>query len=129
MYERNLSKRTVSRKISCLRSFYKFLVREGVVRENPFALVTLPKKEQKLPRFFYEDELKTLFSSLNKETPMGLRDAALLEVLYATGIRISECCDIKITRCGFFIRYDFSAWEREKRPICSIRSICTCCTA
>lgn len=101
LYERNLSKRSVSRKISCLRSFYKFLVREGVVRENPFALVTLPKKEQKLPRFFYEDELKTLFSSINKETPMGLRDLALLEVLYATGIRISECCDIKMQDVDF----------------------------
>lgn len=101
LYERNLSKRTVSRKISCLRSFYKFLVREGVIRENPFALVTLPKKEQKLPRFFYEDELMVLFSSINKETPMGLRDAALLEVLYATGIRISECCEIKIQDVDF----------------------------
>ena len=101
LYERNLSKRTVSRKISCLRSFYKFLVREKVVSENPFALVTLPKKEQRLPRFFYEDELDTLFSSLNKETPMGLRDAALLEVLYATGIRISECCEITIQDVNF----------------------------
>ena len=101
LYERNLSKRTVSRKISCLRSFYKFLVREGAVRENPFALVTLPKKEQKLPRFFYEDEIKALFCSINKETPMGLRDAALLEVLYATGIRISECCDIKLQDVDF----------------------------
>ncbi len=101
LYGRNLSKRTVSRKVSCLRSFYKFLVREGVVRENPFALVSLPKKEQKLPRFFYEDELNTLFSSLNKETPMGLRDAALLEVLYATGIRISECCDIQMQDVDF----------------------------
>lgn len=101
LYERNLSKRTVSRKVSCLRSFYKFLVREGVIRENPFALVTLPKKEQKLPRFFYEDELMVLFSSINKETAMGLRDAALLEVLYATGIRISECCEIKIQDVDF----------------------------
>lgn len=101
LYERNLSKRTVSRKISCLRSFYKFLVRERVVHENPFALVALPKKEQKLPRFFYEDELMALFSSLNKETAMGLRDAALLEVLYATGIRISECCSIQIQDVDF----------------------------
>lgn len=101
LYERNLSKRTVARKISCLRSFYKFLVREEVARENPFSLVTLPKKEQKLPRFFYEEELRILFSSLDKEKPMGLRDAALLEVLYATGIRISECCVIQLQDVDF----------------------------
>ncbi len=101
LYERNLSKRTVARKISCLRTFYKFLVREGEVSENPFSLVTLPKKEQKLPRFFYENELNSLFASLNKDTPMGLRDAALLEVLYATGIRISECCAIKMQDVDF----------------------------
>lgn len=101
LYDRNLSKRSVSRKISCLRSFYKFLVREGVVRENPFTLVTLPKKEQKLPRFFYEDELNSLFSSLNQETPMDLRDTALLEVLYASGIRISECCTIQMHDVDF----------------------------
>lgn len=101
LYDRNLSKRTVARKISCLRTFYKLLVREGEVSENPFALVSLPKKEQKLPRFFYEEELEYLFSSLDRDTPMGLRDTALFEILYATGIRISECCEIQMQDIDF----------------------------
>ena len=89
--------------------------------------MTLPKKEQRLPRFFYEDELDTLFSSLNKETLMGLRDAALLEVLYATGIRISECCEIKLQDVDFSLGTILVHGKGKKRPICSIRSIRSCC--
>ncbi|WP_028392861.1 tyrosine recombinase XerC [Bacillus cihuensis] len=101
LYECNLSKRSVARKTSCLRSFYKFLMREGFVKENPFSLVSLPKKDQKLPRFLYEEELNQLFLSLELDSPMGLRDAALLELLYATGIRVSEGCDIKLQDLDF----------------------------
>lgn len=96
LYEKKLSKRTVARKTSCLRSFYKFLLREGKVKDNPFSLASLPKKEQRLPRFLYEEEVNQLFSSLKKDTPIGLRNVALLELLYATGIRVSECCEIKM---------------------------------
>ncbi|MFJ7751948.1 tyrosine recombinase XerC [Peribacillus muralis] len=96
LYEKKLSKRTVARKTSCLRSFYKFLLREGDVKDNPFSLVSLPKKDQKLPRFLYEKEMEQLFSSLKKDSPIGKRNNALLELLYATGIRVSECCEIKL---------------------------------
>ncbi|WP_419883822.1 tyrosine recombinase XerC [Peribacillus sp. B-H-3] len=101
MYEKGLSKKTVARKTSCLRSFYKFLMREGIAGENPFALVSLPKKEQRLPRFLYEEEMNQLFQAIDQKTPLGLRDAALLELLYATGIRVSECCDIKLLDLDF----------------------------
>ncbi|RUQ30623.1 tyrosine recombinase XerC [Peribacillus cavernae] len=101
LYEKNLSKRSVARKTSCLRSFYKFMMREEIVAENPFALVSLPKKDQMLPRFMYEEELNKLFSSLDKDTPLGLRDSAILELLYATGIRVSECCEIKMQDIDF----------------------------
>ncbi|RFU63291.1 tyrosine recombinase XerC [Peribacillus glennii] len=101
LYGRGLSKRSVARKTSCLRSFYKFMMREGMAKENPFALVSLPKKDQMLPRFMYEEEMNKLFSSLDKDTPLGLRDSALLELLYATGIRVSECCSIKMEDIDF----------------------------
>ncbi|RFU68849.1 tyrosine recombinase XerC [Bacillus sp. V59.32b] len=101
LYGDNLSKRSIARKTSCLRSFYKFMMRENLVTENPFALVSLPKKDQMLPRFMYEEELNTLFASLNKDTPLGLRDSALLELLYATGIRVSECCAIQMQDIDF----------------------------
>lgn len=96
LYEKKLSKRTVARKTSCLRSLYKFLLREGDVKDNPFSLASLPKKDQRLPRFLYEKEMNQLFSSLKKDSPIGIRNNALLELLYATGIRVSECCDIKL---------------------------------
>lgn len=96
LYEKKLSKRTVARKTSCLRSLYKFLLCEGDVKDNPFSLASLPKKDQRLPRFLYEKEMDQLFSSLKKDSPIGIRNNALLELLYATGIRVSECCDIKL---------------------------------
>ncbi|WP_110929406.1 tyrosine recombinase XerC [Bacillus massiliglaciei] len=101
LHQNDLSKRSVARKTSCLRSFYKFLLREGKVKENPFSLVSLPKKDQKLPRFLYEEELNHLFSSLKRNSPKEIRDAALLELLYASGIRVSECCEIKLKDLDF----------------------------
>lgn len=96
LYEKGLSKRTVARKTSSLRSFFKFLTREDAVKENPFSLVSLPKKDQKLPRFLYEDEAGLLFDSIETDTPAGMRDLALLEILYGAGIRVSECCGIRL---------------------------------
>ncbi|RFU71276.1 tyrosine recombinase XerC [Peribacillus saganii] len=96
LHGRNLSKRTIARKTSCLRSFFKFLMREEIVKDNPFSLVSLPKKEHSLPRFLYEEELGRLFSSIDSTNPIGKRDLALLEILYATGARVSECCDIQL---------------------------------
>ncbi|WP_409305413.1 tyrosine recombinase XerC [Peribacillus sp. SCS-155] len=99
--DKSYSKRSVARKTSCLRSFFKFLKREEVVNENPFALVSLPKQDRMLPRFLYEEEIGEIFDSLEQQTPKGQRDSALLELLYATGIRVSECCKVKITDIDF----------------------------
>jgi integrase/recombinase XerC len=101
LYEKKQSKRTIARKTSCLRSFFKFLLRENIVKENPFALVSLPKKEQKLPRFLYEEEIAALFHSIDHTQPLGKRDLALLELLYATGIRVGECCSIQLRDIDF----------------------------
>jgi integrase/recombinase XerC len=103
LFEQKLSRKTVAKKISCLRSFYKFLLREKLVDENPFALVNIPKSEKRLPEFFYEDELILLFRSCETETLLGIRNKALLEILYATGIRVSECCDIRLNDLDFYL--------------------------
>lgn len=99
--ERNLSKRSISRKISCLRSFYKFLMRENMVDENPFAMLSLPKKEQRLPRFMYEEEMEAIFSAIDHTSTIGKRDLAILELLYATGMRVSECCSVELGDLDF----------------------------
>ncbi|WAA10704.1 tyrosine recombinase XerC [Fervidibacillus albus] len=97
LYGQRYAKKSVARKISVLRSFYKFLMREKYVESNPFAQVTLPKLEKRLPEFFYEQELEYLFHSIDTSDPVGKRDLALLELMYATGIRVAECARIRLS--------------------------------
>ncbi|WP_426493263.1 tyrosine-type recombinase/integrase [Hymenobacter sp. 102] len=88
--------RTVNRKIACLRSYYKFLLRTGVVQKNPMLRITSPKVAKKLPDFVPEDSLNGLLNSFEfPETLAGTRDQLILELLYGTGIRLSELLGIK----------------------------------
>ncbi|MBU8877821.1 tyrosine recombinase XerC [Bacillus sp. FJAT-29790] len=103
LFDQKLARKSVARKISCLRSFFKFLVREKIVAENPFALVSIPKAEKRLPEFFYEEELLQLFQACETDTPIGQRNKALLELLYATGMRVSECSQICIKDLDMYI--------------------------
>ncbi|MFP3818448.1 tyrosine recombinase XerC [Bacillus sp. SIMBA_008] len=102
-YEKGLSRRTISKKISALRSFYKFLMREKLIEENPFQLVHLPKQEKRIPKFLYQKELEELFEVSDISQPAGMRDQALLELLYATGMRVSECCSLTINDVDLFM--------------------------
>lgn len=103
LHKRKYSRKTISRKISALRSFFKFLMREGKLKENPFSLVSLPKKELKIPNFLYEEEIEKLFSISDCNTPLGQRNQALIEILYGTGMRVSECCQLKLSDVDFHI--------------------------
>lgn len=87
--------RSVARKLSSLRSFYKFCVREGLCEYNPFTDVSSPKLDKTLPKFLYVEEIEILFDSINTSTLLGIRDYALLEFMYGTGVRVSELCSIK----------------------------------
>ena len=92
---------TISRKISSLRGFYSYLRLNESIKNNPFKLINLPKKEQKLPRFFYYNELEELFNACDTSTSLGQRNLAILEVLYATGTRVSELINIKLEDINF----------------------------
>lgn len=96
LFHLKLSRKSVARKISSLRSFYKFLLREKQLTQNPFTQVSIPKAEKRLPDFFYEEELAILFQACDDKEPIGQRNRAILELLYATGIRVSECCNIRL---------------------------------
>ena len=100
-YLKKLSRRTVSRKLSTLRSFYQYLLKEGVVLVNPFSLIKAPKAAQALPKFLYEEEVVAIFESIDQTSILGCRNYALLELLYATGIRVSECCQIQLAQVDF----------------------------
>ncbi|MBX9972396.1 tyrosine recombinase XerC [Cytobacillus firmus] len=103
LYNKKMSRKSVARKISSLRSFFKFLLREEKVAENPFALVSIPKAQKKLPEFFYEEEMKQLFDACEASAPLGQRNKALLELLYATGIRVSECSQIRLKDLDMYL--------------------------
>lgn len=87
---------SIDRKLSALRGFYKYLANERVINSNVFSLVSGPKKEKKLPRYFEYNELEELFNVPDKKMPLGQRDLLILELLYATGVRVGELTNIKI---------------------------------
>ncbi|MDD2625837.1 MAG: tyrosine recombinase, partial [Bacilli bacterium] len=93
---KHYSKSSVSRKISTLRSFYKYLYDNELIDKNPFLFISLPKKEKKLPRFVNYEDLDLILNSPDLNTDIGVRDRLILELLYGTGIRVSELCNIKI---------------------------------
>jgi integrase/recombinase XerC len=88
--EKHHSKATLARKLATLRSFYKFLVKRGLVESNPVMLVRTPKQERKLPRVLEYEEVKRLLETPPADSWLGARDRAIMETLYSTGIRVSE---------------------------------------
>ncbi len=84
------SKRTIARKLASLRSFYKFLCQREIVEYNPAKAVRTPRHEKKLPCFLNINEIESLLNSPGGKTPSELRDKAILETLYSSGIRVSE---------------------------------------
>ncbi|KYD08245.1 tyrosine recombinase XerC [Heyndrickxia sporothermodurans] len=101
LYEKEYSRTSLARKISSLRSFFKFLMREKTVKENPFTLISQSKKHLKIPKFFYEEEMEKLFEVCQGNSTLDFRNLSLLEVLYSTGIRVSECANIKLSDIDF----------------------------
>ena len=91
-----LANASVSRKVSTLRVFYRYLRNEDVLDVDPMLGVRGPKKEQRLPRFLTQGEVETLISAADKDTPQGLRDRAILELLYAAGLRVSEVVGVEV---------------------------------
>ncbi len=87
---------SIDRKLSALRGFYKFLATEKITDNNAFSLVTGLKKEKKLPRYFEYNELEELFKVPDLRTALGQRDRLILEMLYATGLRVGELVSVKV---------------------------------
>jgi integrase/recombinase XerC len=93
---RKLARASVARHLSALRSFFKFLVREGAVEANPARTVATPKREKHLPTVMQPSDVALLIEQPDRNETLGLRDAAYLELLYASGLRISELVGIDI---------------------------------
>ena len=91
-----LSKRTISRRVACLRSFFKYLLKEGHVKKNPMVSLRSPKLEKKLPNLLSENEVDRLLSFATKDLN-DFRDQAILEALYSTGCRVSELVNLNVS--------------------------------
>jgi len=90
LHEGGYSRASIARKVSALRSFFKFLYRRGIVEEDPAISLSTPKLPGRLPRFLSCEQVEALLSAPDCSTPAGLRDKAIMEALYATGLRVSE---------------------------------------
>ena len=90
LYRKKIKKTTIGRKVAALRSFFNYLLREGRVKVNPAELVQTPKTEKYMPTFLSVDDMSTLLNVSNPTDIRGLRDIAILELFYSTGIRLSE---------------------------------------
>lgn len=94
--EKGYSKSTISRKLACLRSFFKFLTRENVIANNPAVGIATPKREKKLPSFLEIQEIENLLDATAGASLSSKRDKALLETLYSSGIRVSELVGLNV---------------------------------
>ncbi|MDD4908236.1 MAG: tyrosine recombinase XerC [Candidatus Omnitrophica bacterium] len=99
--EKNLQSRSVARKLSCLRSFFKFLCRDGYLKANPALSLASQKLNKHLPSFLTEEEVGRLIDIVVLKDERGLRDKAILETFYSTGIRISELVGLNIEDMDF----------------------------
>lgn len=101
----DLSVSSVARNISSIRSFHEFAVVEKLAEANPAELIELPKKAQKLPEVLNPTEVARILDTPNRETDTGIRNAAILETLYATGMRVSELTNLELHNLVFEIGF------------------------
>lgn len=95
------AKTTVNRRLSAVRSFYSWLVREGVIESNPASVVSSPKLPKPLPHVLSQEDVEKLLKCADASTPAGALDAALVELLYASGARIGEVASLDVDRIDF----------------------------
>jgi integrase/recombinase XerC len=100
--DKGYSRSTVSRKLACIRSFFKYLTREGQVKANPAADIATPKRERKLPDFLEPEEVTRLLDSPEAASWEGKRDRAIMETLYSSGLRVSELVGLNHDDLDFF---------------------------
>jgi len=101
LYRGKMKKVTISRKVASLRAFFKFLLREGVIRYNPAQMVQAPKADKYLPSFLSIDEVFSLLKVKFEPGVSGLRDRAIIEFLYSSGVRVGELTGLNVADIDF----------------------------
>ncbi|MEW6776572.1 MAG: site-specific tyrosine recombinase XerD [Bdellovibrionota bacterium] len=105
LHEKKFSRTTIARRLSTLRRFFRFLLEDGGIDEDPLALLTTPKLPRSLPAVLNQGEVKRLLEAPDTDEPQGLRDRAMLELLYATGLRVSELCGLRLGQVNARARF------------------------
>lgn len=95
------AKSSIARKVACIRSFFKYLCKQGYLQNNPALGVANLKRDKHLPEFLYLPELNSLLDLPDQSSMLGLRDAAILEVLYSSGLRLQEIVNLKLADLDF----------------------------
>ena len=101
LYELGREKSSQARSLSSIKSFYNFLLLEGKIDSSPAELIETPKSSRQLPDTLSTEEIDRIIGSIDDSTTKGLRDRAILEVLYSCGLRVSELCDLRISDLFF----------------------------
>lgn len=97
LYQRGLSARSIARHVATLRNYYRFLARDGEIPKDPAEFLKAPKQWSVLPKYLNADEVDRLLASPPPDNPRGVRDRAMLQILYATGLRVSELCKLEMS--------------------------------
>jgi len=102
LMKKKLTSKSVSRKISSIRTFYSYLLENNLVRNNPFIDVTTPKIEKRLPNILDNEEINMMLNVIDTNKPLGERNYLIIDLLYSCGLRVSELCDLKINDIDFY---------------------------
>lgn len=121
------AKSTISRNLAAIKSFYQYLVRQRYLEKDPAATMESPKLEKKLPKILTVQEVEELLKQPNITVPGGLRDKAMLELLYATGIRVSELINLNISDANLDMGYIKCAGKGTRDRIVPLGSIASKC--
>lgn len=98
MYHRGYAPRTIARKISCLKTFFRYLIETGQAKSNPSEHIDSPRLGKKIPQYLEQEEVERLLNAVDQSTLEGKRDSTMLELLYATGLRVSELVNLDTYR-------------------------------
>ena len=125
LYELDYNNKTICRHISAIRSFFKYLKINNYIDENPCTLVSNPKLDKRLPKYLNFEEIEKLLKAFDNNNYLGLRNSLILEILYSTGIRVSEITNIKLKDISLSNKTIIIDGKGNKQRIVYFGSICS----
>ncbi len=120
--DEDLEARSRARHLVTLRGFFRFLVQEKILKQNPAKIIDLPKSGLKLPDVLSSDEIQAILNAPDPKTPKGARDAAMLELLYAAGLRVSELIYVKVQDVNLEVGFIRTTGKGSKERVVPIGS-------